>query len=102
MFNAYCYAINYIENKSIDIFNNNVISYNLYKNICSKTNYLNYCNNLNSINDDNIKINFSISPNMPTAEVFTKPINSNEYYLFDVCLDFPCYNNESGSCNKYI
>lgn len=102
LFNAYCYAINKIENKSIDIYNNNIISYNLYKNICNKTNYLNYCNNLDMINNNHIKINFSISPNMPTGEIFNDKINSNEYYLFDFCLDFPCFNKSKSSCNKYI
>lgn len=76
LFNAYCYSINKIENKSIDI------KIFVIKPI--------------------IKINFSISPNMPTGEIFNDKINSNEYYLFDFCLDFPCFNKSKSSYNKYI
>lgn len=102
LFNAYCYSINKIEKKSIDLYNNNTISYNLYKKICNNTNFLNYCNSLNKIDSNNVKINFSISPNMPNSKIFNEQINNNEYYLFDVCLDYPCYTETMNSCNMYI
>jgi len=102
LFNAYNYSINKIENKNIDILNNNSISYNLYRNICEKTPYLNYNNSIFTLNNEHTKVNFIISPNMPTGEIFNEKINDDDYYLCDVCLDYPCFTMCSETCNKKI